>query len=483
MNKMASTSKATQSPGDAGNNKVQLSSAKTHIFKLNIDCLDRIFDYLSVKDLHSFGQTCKAIQQAAGEYFKLNHHAAPKFTENDGIYTEYSDNCGVINQRTPTSGFNRFITYISHYYERKPPLDYIHAHGDEFESFKHLYLVCMSLTKSKIERIKKLFKRVEIVQIRNCTMEADFYTSFLKFCVNLKALHVQEADVGQYRNRYGYGSGQEEQSNNWLQQKYPRLEHFELIPQFSNHIAELCQFFDRNPNVRSFSVSSRCLLANRNELLKSNAKLDVLEVKVFQVPRFYYDDDDDEEDDHYQTLVKLLQQLHANRFYKRLHFYVQRISQQCSDQLTQLPGLERLCIRYFTENFNLTQLTALKELIILDGANEKDMKVLACCLGNLQRLFLQDASFQDLLPFLRHSMKLSVVKFFPKNEHNEMDRRFFKLITSNEEREKLFGACKVVVYVPDNTFLATKWRINNGCTNLNMVEIKRTHSYAWDNHF
>lgn len=359
---------ATQSSHDAGSSKAPAPSAKNHLFKLNIDCLDKIFDYSSLKDLHSIGQTCKALQQASGEYFKLNYSAAPKYSENDGIHTEYSDNSGVIDQRTQTSGFNRFITYVSYYYERKPPLEYIQAHADEFESFIHIYLVCTSLDQSKIDRIKKLLNRVEIVQIRNCTMEVDFFASFLKFCINLKELYVQEADVGQQRNIYGYGSGEEEESNSWLLQSYPKLQHFELIPQFSNRIVELCQFFDRNPNVRSFSVSSRCLLSNRNELLKSNAKLDVLEVKIFQVQRYYYDDDDedDNEDDdgHYQTICKLLKQLHANGFYKCLHFYVQRISQQCCDQLAQLPGLEKLCIKYFTKNFSLTQLTALKELVI-----------------------------------------------------------------------------------------------------------------------
>lgn len=479
---MASTS-TKDGNDEAGDSKAP--PGKNHLFKLNIDCLDKIFDYLSVKDLHSFGQTCKTIQQAAGEYFKLNHAAAPKYSENDGIYTEYSDNSGVINERTQTSGFNRFITYVSHYYERKTPLEYIEKHGSELESFQHLYLVCTNLSQSKINRFKKLFDRIEIVQIRNCTLEVDFYASFLKFCTNMKQLLVQEADVGSHRNRYGYGSGQEEQTNSWLQQHYPKLEHLELIPQYSNQITELCQFFDRNPNVRSLSVSSRCLLANRNELLKSNAKLDVLEVKVFQVPRFYYDDDDDEEDDHYQTIRKLVQQLHENGFYKRLHFYVQRISQQCCDQLVQLPGLEKLCIKYFSYSpmNNLTQLTALKELVILDGANKKDMEMLANSLVNLKRLFLDKATFQDLLPFIRCSVKLHTVKFFPKNENNGMVGDIFKLITANSEREKLFDAKKVTVYVPDNIFLATKWRINNGNTNMSMVEMKRTHAYAWDNHF
>lgn len=52
---------ANQSSADAGNSKVQAPSAKNHLFKLNIDCLDKIFDYLSVKELHSVGQTCKTL--------------------------------------------------------------------------------------------------------------------------------------------------------------------------------------------------------------------------------------------------------------------------------------------------------------------------------------------------------------------------------------------------------------------------------------
>lgn len=179
----------------------------------------------------------------------------------------------------------------------------------------------------------------------------------------------------------------------------------------------------------------------------------LFQVKVFQVPRFYYDDDDVEEDDHYQTICKLLKQLYANGFYKRLHFYVQRISQQCCDQLVQLPGLEKLCIKYFTENYSLTQLTALKELVILDGANAKDMEVLANCLGNLKRLFLNNATYADLLPFIRSSMNLNVVKFFPNNDDNASHGGIFKLITANEQREKMFDARKVTVYVPDNVFL------------------------------
>lgn len=119
------------------------SDINPRIFKLNIDCLDKIFDYLSVSDLHSFGQTCKAMQQVAGEYFKLNYVAAPKFCEKDGIHIEYFDNNGDI-QRANTSGFNQFITYMSHYYRKMEPLEYIKLHSSEFASMNHIYLVCVA---------------------------------------------------------------------------------------------------------------------------------------------------------------------------------------------------------------------------------------------------------------------------------------------------------------------------------------------------
>lgn len=79
----------------------QVASASTssieitpNIFKLDIDCFDEIFEYLSIKDLHSFGQTCRAMHKVAGEYFKRNHSAAEKFCHKDG--TKYFKLCAFI---------------------------------------------------------------------------------------------------------------------------------------------------------------------------------------------------------------------------------------------------------------------------------------------------------------------------------------------------------------------------------------------------
>ena len=79
---------------------------RPRIFKLNIDCFDEIFDYLSTEDLLGIGQTCKTMQQVVGEYFKKNYTAASMFGGNDGIYRVFSING---TERAETAGFNKFI--------------------------------------------------------------------------------------------------------------------------------------------------------------------------------------------------------------------------------------------------------------------------------------------------------------------------------------------------------------------------------------
>lgn len=458
----------SQSSRSANQSQVNASAGgpQPNLFKLNIDCFDKIFDYLSVPDIHSIGQTCKLMQQVAGEYFKQNYSAAAKYTENDGIYTEYPDSTGTA-KRAQTSGFNQFITYISHYYEKMEPLRYIQSHANEFSSIDHLYLVCSHLNKKKIACIQKLLEKCQTIQIRNCSSEGDFYQTFLKFCKNLKKLHIQEADMG---HSYHRDSGP-----SWLLQTYPKLEYLELSPQFSRRLTELCTFFDRNANVRIFSTDANCLLANGEDFLKSNIKLDILEVKIFTSNHFYYGDDLNERLD---SVYPLLKQLFDRGFYQRLHLCIERITKENCEHLISLPKLEKLCIKNYDERHNLARLTELREFVILNGANATDMNIFANEFVNLRRLFLGNSTFDCLVPFICHSTKLNVVKYFPANRNEQ-----FKLLTLKNERERLAGARKVVIYVPDNVFLATKWKRYHGKTYFESVQLKRTESYPWDNHF
>lgn len=239
------------------------------IFTLNIDCFDMIFNYLSLKDIHTIGLTSKQFQRIAGSYFGRNFKSSEKFSGIDGIYTVYSDNNGVINRRTQTSGFNEFINYFSHYYENVLPLRYIQQNCDALQSLNHIYLVCLQLNSVKIECLRQILPRLEIVQIRQCTIDGDFYDCFLKYCTNLRSIYVQD-DLGYILD---------ENQNPWLLEEYPRLDHLQLIPRYSFKINELNSFFERNPRVQSFSTSSRCLWENRHEI-KSNIKIEKLEVQI-----------------------------------------------------------------------------------------------------------------------------------------------------------------------------------------------------------
>lgn len=63
-------------------------------------------------------------------------------------------------------------------------------------------------------------------------------------------------------------------------------------------------------------------------------------------------------------------------------------------------------------------------------------------------------------------------KFFEESE-NILDLRGL-----NKEREKLTFAKKILIYVKEDIFLATKWALTQ--TEFNLIEMKRIDSYDWN---
>lgn len=55
--------------GNDKNKKMEASSEiPPKIFNLDVDCVQEIFDYLSIKDIHSVSETCTQMQRIAGDY-------------------------------------------------------------------------------------------------------------------------------------------------------------------------------------------------------------------------------------------------------------------------------------------------------------------------------------------------------------------------------------------------------------------------------
>lgn len=426
---------------------------------LRCQCGDEIFDYLSLKSLHALSQTCDVIQQEVGEYFQYYYRFAEKICGADGVDMVYTDNEGAINQRIQTSSFNKFINYLSIYYEREGPLQYIKAHSNEFESINHIYLVCLEINCDKVQYLREILSKIEYVQINQCTLQGDFYRVFLRLCENLKRINVHD-DLGNILTH---------NENVWLLQRYPLLEHVHLIPRQAFKMTELRPFLENNRNIRHFSTSSNFLWENRKELLQSSVRLEILEIEMWH-KYFFFRHCGAPDKMSFRSLCRLLNQLHQIGFYKRLHLYVKHIDQECADELLTLHALEKLQIKHLEKIYSLPRLSNLKALDLPRGVIASNLNELAKGLTSLDELYIRNITGCDILPFVQYSAKLRRI-------HADFNDGIPDLVHMDNERSKLNAARKVKMYVNDNIFLTIKWSDQGRHTNLSFVEVKRIGSH------
>ncbi|XP_031636499.1 uncharacterized protein LOC116349275 [Contarinia nasturtii] len=403
------------------------------------------------------------MNKVAGEYYKQNHSSALKYCKEDGIYTFYYD-IDVNHKPIRISGFNKFMPCISILYSENIDSPYIHSHINEFESINQIKLRALNIDE-KFDLFKQLLSQLQIIQCTGCSVVGDFYDLILKYCKNLKEIHVEYLVAGSRINR----------KLNWLLQKYPKLERLTCMPCDSYQFKEIREFFVRNPNVQRFSTSAESWCKNGDIFLNSNVKLDILELKRSRI-RYWLQPHGKKTS---ETSFELLNQLHEQGFYKRLYIYIRRLSGKRITQLATFKGLELLCILLFDKSYNLAQLTNLRELIILDGSRApKDMEILANGLIKLERFYIDNGSIDNIMPFIRRSPKLNKIKFLPRNKGVILN-----LTMLNSERAKLVGARKIIIYTRDDVFLATKWTTRNGDTNLSFIEMRRADSIEWNHNY
>lgn len=449
------------------------------IFTLNNHCLEKVFDYLSLRDLHSLSETCTHMQQYAGDFFQLNYAANQNDCTRSGISTVYLDRDSARTKRktyTKISGFNKIMKNFScsliglHFH-------YIKWHYKVFESIQHIYMQNSYLNFHKYFKVAMghMLKNVEVVQLRNCTTDTNLYDFIFVLCKHMKRLLVQDAQLGISKVEQPQGIEPPQHAAEissvrypWLLMAYSELEHLELMPRYVFEIDELCEFFKLNPNVGSFSTSTQCLWANQRKLLQSNLQLDVLEIK------FHYN----EMHPNIEAICNLLKQLYKRGFYKKLHFYFHDHKNVNDFQhVFTLDALEKLFIERFDRNYNFAQLSDLKELAIVRNFTPTDMEYLAKHLKKIERLDLvRNATCEHVLPFIRNSVNLRKIRLGSDFGH-------LKLGVFNEQRSKLINARSTTIYVPDNIYLNMKWGYNYGETNFNAIKMRRTTSYDWNHHY
>lgn len=448
------------------------------IFKLTIDCFDDLFDYMSLKDLSYIGQTCKAMQRVTGEYFKRNYFA---FEDNNhrgcGIYgheicmmdkSERDHSNKAI--KVPVTVFSAYITQLSQFHTAIGRiLMHVMKHINEFTSLKQVNIFCCDLNISSYAFIARLLENLEKIKLYRCIeFDGDFYDKFLKYCSNLKQFNVMQCDLVCARVNDDETIVHEYP---WLKRKYPKLVHLKLIPKIRLQINELNEFFMVNPNVRDFSTNAHCLWINRHQLLNSTAKLNSLEIWISKT----VDPPLDEFGDlatRMQAICQLINQLHDQGFYKKLKLFIHGNAQRTIDEVASLNGLEMLSIACFEKEFNQLPLTLVRELSILKGVHNVNLQELAESCGRLEHLQLGTNKIDDILPFVRCSPNLKSIKAFSNAKHQVI---IIDLVSLNEERKKLLAARKLIIFVPDDIFIAAKWSTKGLCDS-NFVELRRSGS-------
>lgn len=171
------------------------------IFKLNVDCFEELFDFLSAKDVFSLSRTCKRLHKLISYFFH--------FTVDISIIPrEISFSRNLIT----TNGWRQNIkfTYIKPN-DSEDCLKLIHffANYDSVRklSIKHIDLNALRIKKTDIQ---KILQKIEVLRLYGCYFNGNIHEELLRFCCNMKRLVFRS-------NRFA--------NHDWLLQKYPKLEH------------------------------------------------------------------------------------------------------------------------------------------------------------------------------------------------------------------------------------------------------------------
>lgn len=160
-------------------NQVKWPPPPSPFLKLNAICCNDLFNWLSLDDLYSLGQTCKRMQRLTSVYFQENFKGASYYTEKLGAFG-----------RDDISAFKQFVQSIEWG---------IHNKEEDFQSvimncdsIREVNIFQSSLSKSMIDCVKVKLNKIETIHLCGIEISSQFnlYEVFLKFCPNLKRLYI-----------------------------------------------------------------------------------------------------------------------------------------------------------------------------------------------------------------------------------------------------------------------------------------------------
>lgn len=172
---------------------------KAAILKLDIDCGDNAFDYLTLEDLVSIGKTCKRMQQLAGYCFQQKFSSFAS-CGSDGITRFFR------YYRTNVEHFAPFIQKI-----QISNFEYFFGVRSKFRRLKEIRI--MRMNSDDMIRLKEIpMGKLEELHIITCKLNKNFH-EIIDQCAKLRHLRIDYC-AGEF---------------GWLNCKYPHWNNSHLF--------------------------------------------------------------------------------------------------------------------------------------------------------------------------------------------------------------------------------------------------------------
>lgn len=413
------------------------------IFKLDVDCFDEIFDYLSFEDLISLSKTCKYLQQLTGDCFHKNYLGG-SICCSEGIRSEFS---------LKSLDIKHLMSFIRRIKTDSDGFRYVFNLRSKLQQIEHMEI--QKLNAIHMNRLKEIsMTEIEIFCISECNLNPNFH-ELIERCQKLKRLSIDYCP-GEYK---------------WFNRKYPTLEYLKIESWSCQNIP---RFLKLNPNIRKFATNAALLWKIQHNMMAAEIKLDNLAIWMFEL-----------NGDKLNSMCDTLNKLHERGIYKKLQLYFFKVlNQNVLDQLINLNGLVKISVDWNKPiKFNVSALKNLEELHAYTSEKICDLDILATDLIHLNRIHFVVANINDIIPFIRRSKKVQKikVKLLRPGTHFNINTKVIDLLALNSEREQLPRAQKITLYVTEEIYLATKWAL--GEINFELIRLKRLESFDWNHDF
>lgn len=423
------------------------------IFRLNPDCLRELFELLSLEDLLAFGKTCKWLCHNVGQWL---HEKRPHL---QGIGQKNSIMVSVWPPHwfTEIDCFSQFISNVRICHPLSENGCYLRL--NRYQYLKSITFDRIKIVPVEIEGLREILGQVETIKFYECKIDGNTFEALLSACENMRYLSVNGKSEKKTSKIIGT-------SNGWLRKKYPKLEHFELnYNSFKvQKTKELPQFFYLNSNIRSFSTDAYCVLKHSDYFLETKTKFDIFSITIASI-----------DEDYPRKCIQLLNQLYKNKLYEQLHLDYGRVvlRREDIDSLVTLKALIKVKIKFLcSEGFFIPVFPKLEEVYFTWAFSVNNWVELPDHLVNLHRIGCEYASADEIFMFIGRSPKLTTitVRTLFGGIHFNGDTRVLDLVALNDERKKLKGAQKTIIYLIEEIYLATKWALTE--TNFSLVQLK-----------